>query len=136
MGFQLFLTSLIALFLLSIPLCIMSYEPPAGGAVHGRDAVPAAAAQARGAGHGHDQGLQLHALLHQPHAGHAQGGGREARPVLGGAGRGGSGQWWVSGHLTITQQKAFFRLVCKNVHNYVHTSSIHVRTCVRSSVVE
>ena len=38
MGFQLFLTSLIALFLLSIPLCIMSYEPPAGGAVHGRDA--------------------------------------------------------------------------------------------------
>ena len=59
------------------------YEPPAGGAVHGRDAVPAAEAQARGAGHGHDQGLQLHALLHQPHAGHAQGGGREARPVLG-----------------------------------------------------
>ena len=54
------------------------YEPPAGGAVHGRDAVPAAAAQARGAGHGHDQGLQLHALLHQPHAGHAQEGGREA----------------------------------------------------------
>ena len=83
MGFQLFLTSLIALFLLSIPLCIMSYEPPAGGAVHGRDAVPAAAAQARGAGHGHDQGLQLHALLHQPHAGHAQEGGREARLVLG-----------------------------------------------------
>ena len=38
MGFQLFLTSLIALFLLSIPLCIMSHEPPAGGAVHGRDA--------------------------------------------------------------------------------------------------
>ena len=40
------------------------YEPPAGGAVHGRDAVPAAAAQARGAGHGHNQGLQLHAFLH------------------------------------------------------------------------